>query len=136
MCLFVHRFWRLSLARVRQGCLRHGHLWDLWLLWVGLFHHVWALLLPPFLSLMCCTVLSPNHQRMQPPANAKNHWGASMRSMTTWAMTAAKMMVTAGLVTARKKLVKTSTRLGLLEFVEFLELFCSSGMLTPFDARG
>jgi len=36
-------------------------------------------------------------------------------------MTAAKIIVTAGLVVARKKLVKTSTRLGLFELLAFVE---------------
>ena len=39
-------------------------------------------------------------------------------------------MVTAGLVAARKKSVKTSTRLGLLELLEFVEFV---DMLTPFS---
>lgn len=42
------------------------------------------------------------------------------------------MMVTAGRVTARKKLVKTSTRLGLLGLLELLELLEFAGILTPY----
>jgi len=49
-------------------------------------------------SLMWLTVLSPNHHRIQGMAKPKNHSGASMPSTTTWAMVAAKMMVTMGLV--------------------------------------
>jgi hypothetical protein len=54
----------------------------------------------------------------EPPENTgtgrpRNHWGTAILSMTTWAMTAAKIMVTAGLVTARNSSVKTPTRVGL-----------------------